>query len=281
MATLTMSTNSTRLKTMLIPREHGAWGMLLVPLATGAIVASRVAVAAVSLTLFVIATLAVFWLRAPLEACLGTSVIKVHNVEERAAVVRLAVVLAAIALVSVGVLFARGFSSGLLIVGSVSGLAFAAQAPVKRLGRKGRMPAQVIGAVGLTSTAAGAYYVSTGRLDRVAIALWVANWLFAADQVHYVQVRIRGSKLGNAMEKLKRGYWFLLGQIGLMIVLLNAIRVGTISPLLALAFVPALIRGAVWFVRAPRPLDVHRLGFSELAQAVGFGVLLCAAFVLQ
>ena len=29
--------------------------------------------------------------------------------------------------------------------------------------RKGRMPAQVIGAIGLTSTAAGAYYVATGR----------------------------------------------------------------------------------------------------------------------
>ena len=32
---------NSRLRTMVIPREHGAWGMLLVPLATGAVVAVR------------------------------------------------------------------------------------------------------------------------------------------------------------------------------------------------------------------------------------------------
>ena len=38
--------------------------------------------------------------------------------------------------------------------------------------------------IGLTSTAPGAYYVATGQLDGRAWALWLANWLFAGDQIH-------------------------------------------------------------------------------------------------
>ena len=60
------------------------------------------------------------------------------------------------------------------------------------------MPAQIIGAIGLTSTAAGAYYVASGTLDRTAVLLWIANWLFAADQIHFVQTRIRGQQLTSA-----------------------------------------------------------------------------------
>jgi hypothetical protein len=45
------------MKAMVIPREHGAWGMLLVPLVTGAVVASRSGVRVGPLTLFVFATL--------------------------------------------------------------------------------------------------------------------------------------------------------------------------------------------------------------------------------
>ena len=32
--------HTSRLRTMVVPREHGAWGMLLVPLATGAVAAA-------------------------------------------------------------------------------------------------------------------------------------------------------------------------------------------------------------------------------------------------
>src|SRR6516164_4984254 len=171
MATLTMSTNNLRLKTMLVPREHGAWGMLLVPLATGAVVASRTGLNAVALTLFVLATMSVFWLRTPLEAYLGTSAIKAQNRAERASIMQVMVLLCGVALAALGCLFAMGFARGLLTLGVIAAASFAAQVVVKRLGRSGRMPAQIIGAIGLTSTTAGAYYVACGRLDRTAVAL--------------------------------------------------------------------------------------------------------------
>jgi hypothetical protein len=36
----------------------------------------------------------------------------------------------------------------------------------------------------------------------------------------------------------------------------------------------------LWFVRGRQTLDVHKLGYSELRQALIFGALLCAAFLV-
>jgi hypothetical protein len=272
--------NDQRLKAMIVPREHGAWGMMLVPLATGAIVALRNGVNGGALTLFIVAAMSLFWLRTPVEAWLGTSAVKAQTQQERVFVLRTILSIGALAATCIAVLLWNGQSRGLLLIGGIAAVVFAMQAGVKKLGRKGRMPAQIIGAMGLTSTAAGAYYVATRKLDITAFALWLANWLFAGNQIHYVQVRIRSSRAVTMDEKLRQGYAFLGGQIVVMGVILAACRVGLFPNPAALAFVPALFRGSLWFVRGRRPLDVHKLGYSELRQALIFGALLCAAFLV-
>ena len=269
-----------RLKTMVIPREHGAWGMMLVPLATGAIVALRTGINGGALTLFIVAAMSLFWLRTPVEAWLGTSAIKAQTQQERAFVLRMIAGIVLLAAASIATLLWNGRNRGLLLIGAVAALAFAVQAGVKKLGRRGRMPAQVIGAIGLTSTAAGAYYVATGKLDQVGLALWLANWLFAGDQIHFVQVRIRSSRAASMNEKVQQGLPFLAGQVGLIGVILAACRFSIFPTAIALAFVPVLFRGTLWFVRGRQPLDVHKLGYSELEQALIFGALLCAAFLV-
>lgn len=271
---------NSRLKTMVVPREHGAWGMLLVPLLTGAVVAIRSGVNVGALAVFIVAALSLFWLRTPVEAWLGTSAIKAQSRQERSLVLKVSLAVALVATLAIAALFFAGYSRGLIIIGIVAALAFAAQALVKRLGRRGRMPAQVIGAIGLTSTAAGAYYVATGNLDHIAIALWAANWLFAGDQVHFVQVRIHSSRAASVKEKMRQDYSFFAGQIVLLGVVIGLCRMRVFPNSVVFAFVPVLLRGTLWFVRGRQPLDVHRLGFSELAQALIFGVLLCAAYLV-
>ena len=252
--------------------------MLLVPLATGAVVASRYPFHGLALTLFILAALTLFWLRTPVEAWLGTSAIKVHSPEERRIVLNVMVLLTAVAIAAIAALFVDGYSRGLLVVGTVAALSFALQAGVKRLGRRGRMPAQIIGAVGLTSTAASAFYVATGQFSLVAIALWVANWLFAANQVHFVQLRIRSSRSATLREKFRQGWMFFAGEIVLLLGVIGLSLAGLLPKVTVLAFIPALVRGVAWFLRKHQPLDVHRLGFSELFQSIAFGVLLCTAF---
>jgi hypothetical protein len=265
---------------MVVPREHGAWGMMLVPLVTGAVVATRTGMNSAGLAILLVAVLSLFWLRTPLESWLGTSAIKAQTDYERGLLVKAIVAIGVVAAGNVAALLWSGHNRALLIIGAIAALAFAVQAGMKGLGRKGRMPAQIVGAIGLTSTAACAYYVATGRLDRTAIALWLANWLFAADQIHFVQVRIHSSRAMTFKEKLQPGLGFLVGQFGLMGAIVAACRLGFFPAAIALAFLPILLRGTLWFIRPRQPLDVHKLGFSELAQALVFGALLCAAFLL-
>lgn len=265
---------------MVVPREHGAWGMLLVPLATGAVVAARTGVNFAGLTLFVVAAMSLFWLRTPVESWLGTSVIKAQSASERKLVGRTIVGVGSLAVVSFAALLRSDQVRGLLAIGAVAAMAFAVQMQLKKLGRAGRMPAQVVGAIGLTSTAAGAYYMTTGHFDRTAIALWLANWLFAGNQIHFVQLRIRSARAASMQEKLARGLPFLLAQGALVAAIAGAWRFGLFHAAVALAFLPLLVRGTLWFVRAYQPLDVHKLGFNELFQALVFGALLCAAFLL-
>src|SRR5271157_3541459 len=280
MAAHITTANGPRLKAMVVPREHGAWGMMLVPLATGAIVALRSGVNGGSLTLFIVAAMSLFWLRTPVEAWLGTSAVKAQTQDERAFVFRAVLGIGLLAAACIAMLLWNGRNRELLLIGAIAALAFALQAGVKKLGRKGRMPAQVIGAVGLTSTSAGAYYVATGKLDHVALALWLANWLFAGDQIHFVQLRLRSSRAASINEKLQHGLPFFAGQVALIGTILAACRFGLFPAPVALAFVPVLFRGTLWFVRGRQPLDLHKLGFTELAHALVFGALLCAAFLV-
>ncbi len=264
---------------MVVPREHGAWGMLLVPLVTGAGAASHIGINAMGVTLFFVAAMAMFWLRTPLESWLGTSPSKARTAHERSVVLRTILGIGALVLASIVGLLWAGYWE-LIVVGGVSAFAFSAQAVVKKLGRRGRMPAQIIGAIGLTSTAAGAYYVATGRLDRTAIALWLANWLFAADQIHFVQVRIHSCRAESFEEKVQLGLPFLVGQIGMIAVVLAACHFSLFPFAAAAAFLPVLLRGTLWFVRKRQPLDVRRLGLTELGHSLVFGGLLCAAFLM-
>lgn len=268
-----------RLRSMALPREHGAWGMLLVPLATGGIVAMRGSVNLSGLVLYTFSALSLFWLRTPLECWLGTSAIKVHTREERAFVLRTMLSIGLFASACVAALLWDGRNLKLIPLAALAALAFAVQAAVKRLGRLGRMPAQVVGAIGLTSTAAGAYYVATGQLDRVALGLWLANWIFAGNQIHFVQLRIRSSRATSYRDKLRHGLPFLIGQIILLVSIVLLYRLSVLPVAILLAFLPIWIRGALWFVRQSPPLDVHRLGFGELAQALLFGGLLSTAFL--
>ena len=140
---------------MVIPREHGAWGMLLVPLATGAVVAMGSTAHYGALAVFVFAALDLFWLRTPVEAWLGITPIKAQSPHERRVVLQIALLLGVAGASGIAWLFWAGYAKGLLLIGVISAAAFLVQAVVKAIGRRGRMPAQVIGSIGLTATARG------------------------------------------------------------------------------------------------------------------------------
>ncbi len=253
--------------------------MLLIPLVTGAAVGTLGGGRIAPVLLLTTAVLSLFWLRTPVESWLGTGALRVQTAQERQLVVRVILPLATVAATSLSALFWQGRNRQLIWLGMIGGVAFAGQMLLKRAGRATRAAAEVVGALALTSTAPAAYCVATGRLDSRAWALWLVNWLFAADQIHFVWVRIRGARAARFSERFAVGWSFLAGQIILGGVLVLAHHFRWLPGLTLFAFVPVLFRGFVWFGKRPRPIVVRRLGWTELAHAVVFGVLLTAGFV--
>jgi hypothetical protein len=271
----------TRIKALTFPREHGAWGLLLIPLITGACVGVPYGRGPGNLILFITAALAIFWLRTPMESYFGMGLMRIGNAEERKAVLRTIAVLAPVVALSVGGLLWNSHDTSLLILGCVGATAFAVQSALRLFGRKFRMISQAIGSIGLTSTAAGAYYAVTGRLDERAMAVWFACWLFAGDQIHYVQLRLRHSKLTTVAARLKASRNFLVGQVVMLGVVAATVRMNVLPVFALIAFVPVMLRGFTWLADKRNSLDLTKLGVSELFQSVGFGALLVAAFYIH
>lgn len=254
--------------------------MLLVPLVTGAWIGYLTGRGILALVLFALASLALFCLRTPAEIWLETSPLRPQTRTERQGVLYSILAYAAVATLALGTLLRQGHAYGLLVLGAVVGMLFLMQATLKKLGRQNRMTAQLIGSLGLTSTAAGAYYVVTGQLDLRALILWGANWLFAANQIHYVQLRIYTARASSRAEKVAHGKSFLAGEALTLFLLILAWRAGGLPGPALLSFGPVLTRGLLWFIRRPAPLAIHRLGFSELAHALTFGILFILGFQL-
>ena len=277
----TVAAQHARTRVLIVPREHGAWGLLFVPLISGAAVGVAASGMNASVVLLAIVALALFWLRTPVESLLGTTPMKAQGREERRTVWSVVMALSGVAVASLIALMWGGRNLALLPMGAIAALLFFVQTAVMRMGRKFRMTAQLIGAAGLTSTAAAAYYVAVGHFDQRALLLWVANWIFAANQVHFVQLRIHAARAENFGEKFFRGRMFFFGQTAVLAILAAAVFLRWLPLLPALAFLPVLARGYYWFVARPQPLLVRTLGWSEMKQGMAFGVLLVVGMILS
>jgi len=268
----------TRTRALIVPREHGAWGLLLVPLFTGVVAGFASEHRIWPLLMFTVAALSLFWLRTPVESLIGTSSLTANTESERRTALVASILLALASACLTGLMW-KGQNLQLLLLGAATMFALVIQTVLRRLGRRARMAAQLVGAIALTCTAPAAYYIGTGRLSERAFILWAANWIFAGNQIHFVQLRIHSARASTFSQKFAQGRLFLLAQPAFFAFLVVASFWRVLPPLVIVAFVPALVRGTLWFFRKPESLDVRSLGWSEMKYGVAFGVLLAAAFI--
>ena len=265
---------------LIIPREHGAWGLLFVPMVTGAGIALRESSNFFPFVFLLTAALTLFWLRTPLESLLGTSAMRAQTSEERREVGFVVAYLAAVAALALSMLLWVGHNPLLWPLGGAAVAAFVAQALLKKLGRRARMLSEIVGTIGLTSSAPAAYYVITGKFGATAWMLWLANLIFAGNQIHYVQLRIHTARVEGLREKLVRGWGFAIGQALMTLAVTVACLGGLIPAAASLAFAPVMFRGWFYFIQKPAPLVVRRLGWNELSQAIAFCILFIATSAL-
>jgi hypothetical protein len=263
-----------RQRSLIIPREHGAWGILLVPLLTGALGGILSGGSGAGLIPLSLVALTLFCLRTPLESWAGASSIRARTPSEFKLVQTTAVLLALAAAGCLIWLFWGGRNRALLWIGGAAGAAFALQTLVKWRWRSAKTAAQIVGAAGLTATAPAGYYVATGHLNLLAWSLWAANFLFAVNQIQFVHLQIHAARATNRRQKLAIGRKFVLGQVFTLAFILMLGAAGAFCWYTAIAFFPVLVRGFGWFFAKPQPLAIHALGKSELVHACVFCLLL-------
>jgi hypothetical protein len=219
-----------------LPREHGAWGILLIPFATA------VGVAGVwnwPVTLLLVSVLCFYVAR--------TSWLK-QNYRWTAAL------LAGSAACVVPLLFVWKLW-WLAAVGAV-----AAPLAFRKTERSAVM--QLIAVAGLTLTAPAAWYAATGKLD---YRLWLLNVLYFAGGVFYVKMHV-----ATAIARRPAQHAATMTYYGAL-----AVAAAWWWPV-GLAFVPVIVRAFVGVARLSPVLRIKRLGWTEVAYSIVFAVSLVA-----
>ena len=111
-----------RRRAMVVPREHGAWGLLLVPLFTGLVAGFAPEHRIWPLLLFTVASLSLFMLRTPVESLLGVGSLSARTSEERWTAIIALTAFGVLAGVCLFGLMGKGQYSSLLVLGAVTAL---------------------------------------------------------------------------------------------------------------------------------------------------------------
>ncbi len=113
-----------RTHALIVPREHGAWGLLLVPLFTGLAAGFSATHRVWLLLVFTIVALSLFWLRTPVESLVGTGFMAAHIWRERRIAIVATVFLVLVLAVCLTNLMWKGRDLELLLLGAAAAFAF-------------------------------------------------------------------------------------------------------------------------------------------------------------
>lgn len=235
-----------------LPREHGAWGILLVPLATAAGIAGVFDAKIVLLTASVICF---FVTRMSFQKRHWNWV---------------AILLAASAATALPLV---------LVWHRWWLVAFAAaSAPLAFRKTERNLAAQLIAMLGLTATAPAAWYVATGKFDAWAWKLWLLNSLYFASGFFFVKMHIaaaiRRQHFVALAEKIRFATANVAFHVGAVCLLTLLVVTGVIAWPCAVIFAPMVVRGLVGTARLTPTLRIKRLAWLEVTYSVVFGVSL-------
>jgi len=264
----------------IVPREHGVWAVLYGSFFEGAGVAGRVTLPVV---LFLVGITAAAFANGSLSILARSNADEVQR-ERRGHALTWFVLygaVAATALLPLLFLFRMTF---LLPFGMGAAFLLLLRAYLIREGDDRTLIGELVGAAGLTMVGAVAHAVGLGEVRPISAVLWLLLFLFFASGVFYVRMRVhelatrrRGATPGSNPVR-----WPCVVYHALLIIVVPALFLARLVPWqVLLAFAPAVWRAAAGLNQEETRLDLRRLGWSEVALALAFVILLIAAFRLN
>ncbi len=256
-----------------LPKEHGAWAMLYVPMLVGMLVAGSVSWGVV---LFVLAATFLFIARESLLIWWRARTRGAARYDARRMMLiylGLAGMFGAPLILVYRLFYLVPLGAVILLL-----LIFNTRQAVRREDRT--TSGELVAILGLTSTSAAAHYVARGTLEATAFWLWSLAALYFASSIFYVKLRVYS--LNQRKEQLRRETWrqcaLYHGFLAVSLALLAL--TGSSNLFILAAFSPVLIRSFWHLARPANQLNLRRVGVLELIYSLVFLVFITLTFRL-
>ena len=246
-----------------LPREHGAWAMLYVPFAVGALVGwsapLRVMLTGLSVTfVFIARESLLIWWRARSRGQRNDQALRFMVSY---------VALAGVFGVPLLLVYHLYWFVGMGVVAAAL-LAINAWQAVRRIDRT--IGGEMMAIAGLTLTAPAAYYAAGGAFDTKAVWLWVLCASYFASSVFYVKLRV--STINPRLHKDRRETWYRCAFYHALLLgsLVTLALTGSLNVFAAAAFAPVLTRSLWYLARPVRQVNLRRVGWLEMVYSLVF-----------
>jgi hypothetical protein len=260
-----------------LPREHGAWAMLYVPLFAGVVAAGRISF---SVFLLALATTSFFISREPLMAWIKAR--RCQKDPGRSRILMLVYIGSGLLFAAPLIVVSRLFwllPLGLLVLVLLwVNSALAARGREEYAARGWRAASEISGIAGLALGAPAAYYTASGGLGGTAAWLWLLSTLYFISSVFYVQMRVLSCNRRRPEAYRKAQSYCAAYHLLLLIGLVLLARLGSFNFLVLIAFAPALVRALFHLVRPRGRLSLGRIGALEIVYSAVFLVFIALAF---
>lgn len=258
------------------PKEHGAWGMLYVPLLIAAGMTQTFNIPMLLLTL--VATL-VFLSQRPFVLLMTSPAVRRDPGMLRRNLVWLAVYWV-ISSSLLGVLVFQYRLEFLIHFGVVAiPIAFVFTFFVIT-NRVRTVPGEIGGISGLTLTGPLAHYVAVGQVQAAGLWLWMLSILYFSSSVFYVKAVVAAfvkSRSNTGVESPVLARICSFYHLGLLGLIAGMVALDKLPVVMLIAFLPVIVRG-LWGIRKPRArLNFARIGWTEVVYSLFFAVATIAA----
>ena len=261
--------------TMPKPKEHGAWGMLYIPLVTAVGVSGtwnvRVLLMALTATL-------IFLSQRPYSQLLTNRRIRSDARLRQRNLIWLAFYWTASGIL-ISLLY---FHYGLETLPQFAWIGVPVAAAFTWFLKKKRMrtvAGELVGICGLTLTAPLVHYASVGQVQPVGFWLWGLCILYFTSSVFYVKAVVANSLKARSPSVVEPMYRQLCGSyhLGLLALMAGLVLLDQGPAILPLAFLPVIMRGLLGIRKRNSKLNFARIGWTEVGYSLFFALVTALA----
>jgi len=268
------------MKQPMLPKEHGAYAILLVPFLIGAKIGGGFDV---KIWLYLLSVVAIFFAYYPFVMIARVKFAGLPGDSKALQAVQWFVLYVICSMLLSGSVIISYQLFWLLLFGAITLLFYGLQLFFVKKKWDKTLMGNLLAVVALTSTAPSAYYVASGNLNMTAVTLWVLNILFFGSGIVYVRMKIESlaskhlSKDASWSSKLLIGRFNLIYHILIFVALGVMVWSEAIPALVVIAFIPVTIHSIIGMLVLRETVNFKVIGWTQVGYALVFGVILVFA----